>query len=108
MEQNITQPGAGVSRRGVVRGATGVAAVGAVAFATSRTSAQAAAGAQYVPQPPIAVHPMGAYEAEDVVGTEIVVHVRDVRTGELDIFRGTTHRRIHDRDLAERLAAAAR
>jgi hypothetical protein len=107
MEQDITQPGAGLSRRGLVRGATGVAAVGAVAFAASRTPAQAAVGAQNVPQSAIAAQTMDACAADDVVGTEIVVHVRDLRTGELDIFRGTTHRRIHDRDLAARLAAAA-
>jgi hypothetical protein len=35
-----------------------------------------------------------------------VVHVRDVRTGDMDIFAGTTMTRLRDRALAARLAGA--
>jgi hypothetical protein len=47
--------------------------------------------------------PAGAAAGEDVV-----VHVRDVRTGELDVFSGTSHIRLSDPDLAARLARAIR
>jgi len=36
----------------------------------------------------------------------IVVHVRDIGTGEIDVFRGTAHARISDRQLAAQLARA--
>jgi hypothetical protein len=37
-----------------------------------------------------------------------VVHVRDAATGEMDVFRGTTHTRVHDKELAARLIGASR
>jgi hypothetical protein len=36
------------------------------------------------------------------------VHVRDAASGEIDVFRGTTQTRLHDRDLAARLVRASR
>jgi hypothetical protein len=41
-------------------------------------------------------------------GEAVVVHVRDVRTGEMDVYRGTSHARVLDRALAARLARASR
>jgi hypothetical protein len=38
----------------------------------------------------------------------VVVHVRDAATGEMDVFRGTTHTRVHDKELAARLVGASR
>jgi hypothetical protein len=35
------------------------------------------------------------------------VHVRDLRSGEMDVFAGESKVRLHDRDLAARLARAA-
>jgi hypothetical protein len=37
-----------------------------------------------------------------------VVHVRDAATGEIDVFRGTTHTRLHDRGLAAQLVRASK
>jgi len=37
---------------------------------------------------------------------DIIVHVRDVRSGELDVFSGTSHTRLRDPDLAARLVRA--
>jgi len=39
---------------------------------------------------------------------DVVVHVRSVRSGEMDIYRGTSHARVTDRDLAARLARASK
>jgi hypothetical protein len=61
------------------------AAAGTTAAAASRGAGTAAAG-----------------ESEPVV-----VHVRDVATGEMDVFRGTTHTRVHDKELAARLVGAS-
>jgi nitrogen fixation protein FixH len=45
-------------------------------------------------------------DAQD--GEAVVVHVRDARSGEMDVYRGTSHVRVTDRDLAARLARASR
>jgi hypothetical protein len=39
---------------------------------------------------------------------EVVAHVRDIRTGEIDIYSGTRQVSVRDRQLAARLARAAR
>jgi hypothetical protein len=36
----------------------------------------------------------------------ITVHVRDVKTGDIEIFRGTSQTRLRDKELAARLARA--
>ena len=112
MEQDSTQTGAGLSRRGLVRGATGVAAVGAVALASGGAPAQAADSPDVMQAAAGAALPAARGADEDMGrgpgDTEIVAHVRDVHTGELDIYWGTSHKRVFDRDLAARLAAAAR
>ena len=38
----------------------------------------------------------------------MTVHVRDARTGQLDIYVGERHVQVRDRDLTARLIAAAR
>jgi len=38
----------------------------------------------------------------------VIVHVRDVQSGEMDVFAGTEQVRLHDPGLAARLAQAAR
>ncbi len=35
------------------------------------------------------------------------MHVRDARSGEIDVFRGTSHTRVQDRELAARLVRAS-
>jgi hypothetical protein len=41
-------------------------------------------------------------------GEPVVVHLRDVRSGEMDVFAGTSRTRLRDPELAARLARAAR
>jgi hypothetical protein len=41
-------------------------------------------------------------------GDHVVVHVRGDRIGELDVFRGTSHSRVQDPDLAARLRRTIR
>ena len=47
-----------------------------------------------------------ADSAED--SEQFVVHVRDARTGQIDVFRGTGQIRLHDRDLARLLDRISR
>ena len=39
---------------------------------------------------------------------QIVVHVRDAKSGEIDVFRGTSQTRLRDPELAARLVRASR
>ena len=39
---------------------------------------------------------------------QVVVHVRDARSGDIDLFRGTSHTRMRDPELAARLVRASR
>jgi hypothetical protein len=95
-----------MSRRSVLRGAAGVGAAGLAAtalaspaLAASRTLKPAA------PKPQSAAEPTAA---ELTASEAVVVHVRDLRTGQLDVYRGTSHVRIHDRGLAAQLARVSR
>lgn len=84
-----------MSRRGLLRGAAGIGAVGLVGAVgvqalTSNANAES------------------ANAAGTASGEPIVAHVRDVRTGEVDLFVGTRKVRFRDPQLAARLAEAAR
>jgi hypothetical protein len=112
----------GPSRRSVLRGAAGAGAAGLTAAAVagvaapalaatpparsagsdgSRTRSAAAAAPEAGPE--------AAPEAVRQAAAEpVVVHVRDARSGEMDVFAGTSHTRLRDPDLAARLARAVR
>ena len=50
-----------------------------------------------------------AHDSAGRQGAEpIVAHLRDARTGEIDIFRGTSETRVHDHALAALLIRASR
>ena len=69
----------------------------ATAMAATRTDAR----------PDAASHDTAGHDAAaDSEG--VVVHVRDLRRGDMDVYRGTSHVRVTDRDLAARLARASR
>ncbi|HEY6480800.1 MAG TPA: hypothetical protein VIZ00_12265, partial [Streptosporangiaceae bacterium] len=50
----------------------------------------------------------GAAEPESQVTEPIIAHVRNARTGEIDVFRGTSQTRLHDPALAALLIRASR
>jgi hypothetical protein len=94
------------TRRSLLRGAAGAGApgiaataLGGIAFpaaASAAASRTAAAGSQ-------------ARQLSDAdLAEPLVVHVRDAATGEIDVFRGTSQTRLHDRELAARLVRATR
>jgi nitrous oxide reductase len=93
-----------VSRRSVLRtaaasgiAATALAATGAPALAASMTGHEAGAAEHH--------------EAEQHEAAEdgpIVAHLRDARTGEIDVFHGTSQVRLHDPALAAHLIRASR
>ena len=93
------------SRRSMLRGAAGIGAAGLAAGAIGGLAAAPAFAA--TDKPASAGRPAEAAHAENSDHSDaaepVVVHVRDARTGELDVFRGTSQVRLRDRDLAARL-----
>lgn len=98
-----TGPAAGqLSRRSVLRSAAGVGAAGLAVTALAGTPALAASRLARPTAP--AQHRADEPAAEEAV----VVHVRDLRTGQMDVYRGTSRVRVHNRELAAQLTRASR
>jgi hypothetical protein len=90
----------GTTRRGMLRGAAGIGAAG--------LAAGVLAGAAAVPAAAATAKATGPGETAAVPHEEpLVVHVRDARTGVVDLYTGTRHVRFTDRQLAARLSRAA-
>ncbi len=101
--RQVPDAGAGLpSRRSLLRGAAGVGAAGVAATMLSGVAFQAVASAS------TDARSHGTDHAADDSHEAVVVHVRSASTGEIDVFRGTTHTRLHDRGLAAQLIRASR
>ena len=102
-EAGQAQPG--LSRRSMLWGA-GAGAAGLAAIAVAGPAAPALAAANR----PAAAASGGSAAASKNDGTfePVVVHLRDPRSGEMDVFSGVSHTRLRDPDLAARLARATR
>ena len=105
-----------VSRRAMLRTAAGASAAGLVAGGAFAALPAAAAVRPSRSQPSAertgrsaasTAHDATAHPGREDDGP-LVIHVRDARTGEMDIFAGTTRTRLRDPDLAARLAGASR
>jgi len=95
LEQPTTSQHPDLSRRSVIRGAAGLAGAGLAAGAFTgaiATSAQAAAARPARP----------AQQAPGKTTEPVIVHIRDVSSGEMDVFAGTSHTRLRDPGLAAR------
>jgi|HubBroStandDraft_1064217.scaffolds.fasta_scaffold65826_3 anaerobic selenocysteine-containing dehydrogenase len=93
------------SRRFVLKGAAGAGAAGIAATAFAGMTGPALAAARTAPRTARSTRTSPADESAD---DAIVVHVRDAASGEIDIFRGTSQTRLHDRALAAHLVRASR
>ena len=91
------------SRRSVLYGAAGLAGAGLAATAIAGTLAAPAAAAAAAPR----AHNGPAARVATPAGP-VIVHVRDLRTGEMDVFAGESKTRLRDPGLAARLAHAIR
>ena len=96
------EPSRRMSRRSVLRGAAGAGAAGIAATAFAGMAGPALATARSAP-----LHAEPELTGDHSAG-QFVVYVRDARSGEMDIFRGTGHVKLHDRKLAARLARVSR
>jgi hypothetical protein len=98
-----------LSRRSMLRGAGASAAgLAALAVAGPAVPALAAANRPAAPAASGAKAAQGRGGRSERISQPVVVHLRDVQSGEMDVFAGTSHTRLRDPDLAARLARAAR
>jgi hypothetical protein len=103
-------PADGVSRRSVIRGAATAGAAGLAVTAFGGTLSPASAATTRRPAPASARGAAPAASAASA-GTSapagpIVVHVRNAASGDIEVFSGTSQTRVHDTDLAARIARA--
>jgi hypothetical protein len=89
----------GLSRRSVLRGtaAAGAAGLAVTALGAGASPARAATSSPSTP----------GDEVKTLSGP-IVVHVRDLKSGDIEVFSGTSQTTVRDTDLAARIARAAR
>jgi hypothetical protein len=96
-----------LSRRTVLRTAAGAGAAGLAASALAAAAAPVwAATAGHQAHPVRQADDHGTAHA-GAAARDMIVHLRDARSGEMDIFAGTSQTRLRDPDLAARLARAA-
>jgi hypothetical protein len=91
-----------ISRRSALRGGAAAGIAGAAMGATAASPALAAAARG-------STAAASAHDEAAAHGSEsVTVHVRDARTGEVEIFRGETQTRVRDRALAAQILRASR
>jgi len=89
-----------LSRRSLLQGAATAGAAGLAATAIGAAAGPALAATS---------RPPAADQSHDTAGTHagpIVVHVRDARSGDIEVFSGTSQTRVRDKDLAARISRA--
>jgi nitrous oxide reductase len=97
-----SSPAMRVSRRSVIRGAATAGAAGLAATALGGALAPAASASTRAASTTRA--PAGG-EVKAPAGP-IVVHVRNAKSGDIEVFSGTSQTRLRDKDLATRIARA--
>jgi hypothetical protein len=96
------EPAGRISRRSVLQGAAtaGAAGLAVTALGAGISPAAAATARPSVPQ-------ARSDGATTSLAGPFVVHVRNAKTGDIEVFAGTTQTRLRDRDLAARIARAS-
>jgi len=106
MPSNDTQssPAEGPSRRSIIRGAAtaGAAGLAVTALGGALSPAAAAASTRAAGAPAAA----GASHDQNAPDGPIVVHVRNAKAGDIEVFSGTSQTRVRDADLAARIVRA--
>jgi hypothetical protein len=89
---------AGLSRRNLLQGAATAAGLAVTAMGAA-APALAASGTD-------TGSPPAADQGHHADAGPIMVHVRDARSGDIEVFAGTSQTRLRDKDLAARIARA--
>jgi nitrous oxide reductase len=96
------EPAERISRRSLLQGAATAGAAGLAATALGGALSPAAAASTRAAS--TAEAPAGG-EVKAPAGP-IVVHVRNAKSGDIEVFSGTSQTRLRDKDLAARIARA--
>jgi hypothetical protein len=98
-----------VSRRSLLRGAALASAAGLTAYSLAGASEPALAAADSASAADRTGQAGPTAGTADIDTTdELVVHIRQTKSGQLDIFRGTNQTTVRDPDLVARLVRASR
>ena len=95
--KRASDQGRRMSRRSLLQGAATAGAAGLAVTALGAAASPALAATSQPPAPDLAQTHAGP----------ITVHVHDARTGDIEVFSGTSGTRLRDKDLAARIARAA-
>lgn len=98
-------PAGRLTRRSLLRGAAtaGAAGLAATAMGGAVMGAAASPALASASQPAV---PAQAHDQAHDQREPIVVHVRDARSGDIEVFAGTRQTQLRDKDLAARIARA--
>src|SRR5580704_4329893 len=88
-----------LSRRSMLRGAATAGAAGLAVTAIGSAVSPAFAATSQTPS-------HGTPAPAPQVAGPIMVHVRDAKSGDIEVFSGTSKTRLRDKDLAARIARA--
>jgi len=102
------EPAGRISRRSVLQGAATAGAAGLAATALGGALSPAAAASTRAASATGAPSATRAPAGGDVKAPAgpIVVHVRNAKSGDIEVFSGTSQTRLRDQDLAARIARA--
>jgi nitrous oxide reductase len=99
------QPGSGMSRRSVLQGAATAGVAGLAATAIGATASPALAASSRPSASAASSRPSASAEhGQRGHPDPIVVHVRNAKSGDIEVFSGTSLTRLRDKDLAARIA----
>jgi len=100
-----SSPAEGPSRRSIIRGAAtagaaglAITALGGALSPAASASPRAAGGARAAAA--------GTSHDQNAPDGPIVVHVRNAKSGDIEVFSGTSQTRVRDADLAARIVRA--
>ncbi len=96
-----------MSRRSLL-GAAGVGAAGLAVGAFGGLGAAQATTTREPAAKPASTHTQSEPGEQADADAHIVIHVHPGRSGELDVYHGTSHVKVHDPDLAARLRQTTR
>jgi len=98
------EPDKGISRRSVLQGAATAGAAGLAVTALGGALSPAASAATRSASSTRPAAPAD-HNVQAPAGP-IVVHVRNAKSGDIEVFSGTSQTRLQDKDLAARIARA--
>jgi hypothetical protein len=100
------EPAERMSRRSLLQGAAAAGAAGLAVTALGVSVSPAAAAASTSPAPARGEVKAPAGGAVKAPAGPVVVHVRDAKSGDIEVFSGTSQTSLRDKDLAARIVRA--